>query len=199
MSRVEDRPPDLPGKVVAALDRLSRALRAHRQTVATEARLTPLQADLLRVIAGGSPPPPSAGALAGELGVRQPTVSDSLDALERKGLIRREPSAADRRSSIAVTTRNGRARAGRLSSADEPLRSSVAQLTPVEQEQLLGLLLGLIEVMLDRGVIDVARTCTTCRFFRSDAEGQHCALLEIPLRGAELRVDCPEHEPRPAA
>jgi hypothetical protein len=53
------------------------------------------------------------------------------------------------------------------------------------------------------GVVGVARTCPTCRFFRSTAEpnvaaSNHCALLDMPLRPGDLRLDCPEHEPAAA-
>lgn len=199
MTWSEDRPPDLPGRIVAALDRIARGIRSHRQQVATASGLTPLQAELLRVVVDGTPPEAATGALAVELGVRQPTISDSLDALEHKGLIVRAPSPSDRRRSIATPTDSGRSRADDLRAADGRLRDVVASLPEAEQERVLGMLLALIEGMLDRGVIDVARTCTTCRFFRSDRDGIHCALLRIPLRPALLRVNCPEHEPRPAA
>jgi hypothetical protein len=49
-------------------------------------------------------------------------------------------------------------------------------------------------------VITVARMCVSCRFFRPDTHRMsvsphHCALLDLPLSGADLRTDCPEHEP----
>jgi hypothetical protein len=49
------------------------------------------------------------------------------------------------------------------------------------------------------GLITVARMCVTCRFFRRDvrpgeASPHHCGLLDVPLGGPNLRVDCPEHE-----
>jgi hypothetical protein len=49
------------------------------------------------------------------------------------------------------------------------------------------------------GLITVARMCVTCRFLRrevrpGEAFPHHCGLLDVPLGGSNLRVDCPEHE-----
>jgi hypothetical protein len=47
--------------------------------------------------------------------------------------------------------------------------------------------------------VSVARLCLTCRFFGPDAHPgaarrHHCALLDLPLGDAALRVDCPDHQ-----
>lgn len=189
-----DRPRDLPGKIVAALDRIARGIRAHRQSVATGVGLSSLQVELLRLLGEGEPPPATPGALAVELGVRQPTVSDSLRVLEQKGLVVREHAAGDRRSIMAVLTDEGRAVTERLGEADRLLRDAIATLAPGGQEQTLAVLLEVIERMLRSGVIDVARTCTTCRFFRPDTPTPYCNLLKIPLPPPALRVNCPEYE-----
>ena len=70
-----DRPtgPALPAKVVDALARLARGQRAHRQAVATQHNLTPLQLELLVTLGQAPPPEPLVGALARELAVTQPT------------------------------------------------------------------------------------------------------------------------------
>jgi hypothetical protein len=61
-------------------------------------------------------------------------------------------------------------------------------------------LMRLISTLQGAGVITVARMCVSCRFFRPDAHSgssspHHCTLLRLPLSGADLRTDCPEHEP----
>lgn len=102
-----DRPAALAARVGAALERLGRARRIHRQGVATAHGLTPLQLDLLATLADGPPPLPYVGELAAELGVAQPTVTDSLNALVRKGLVRRRRDDADARRSLLTLTRGG--------------------------------------------------------------------------------------------
>ncbi|WP_144440539.1 hypothetical protein [Limnochorda pilosa] len=75
-------------------------------------------------------------------------------------------------------------------------------MSTLPRRQREGLLQGLLELIaaLNRaGVITVARTCLTCRFFEPAApsgSGVHrCRLLEKPLAAEDLRVDCPDHEP----
>lgn len=190
------RSDDVTDKIVAALDRIARGVRTHRQSVATGVGLTPLQLELLRTIASGPPPRPTPGALATELGVSQPTVTDSIAALERKGHVVRRPDPADRRRSHVVVTRSGAQLVERAERADVVLREMFAELDDADRERLLGVLLDSITALLDADVITVARTCPTCRFFEpGPVEGARCNLLDTTLAPAALRVNCAEHLP----
>ncbi|MGE3618832.1 MAG: MarR family winged helix-turn-helix transcriptional regulator [Acidimicrobiia bacterium] len=190
-----DRPADLAGKVAAALDRLAHARRAERQAVATRHGLTPLQADLLAVLRGGPPPEPLVGALAAEVGVTQPTVTDSLRALEGKGLVRRRPDPRDGRRATVELTVAGTHLAAELADTPDAVVEAVRGLDRAQQEAALEALLALIARLVDVGAITVARTCATCRFHRFERGVHRCTLLDVELPPAELRVDCPEHQP----
>jgi len=187
-------PDDVPAKIVAALDRIARGLRSHRQAVASGVGLTPLQLELLQTI--DESPRPVIGQLARELEVSQPTVSDSLLTLERKGHVVRRRSDSDRRRTPMERTDTGRGLGDAGRRAGELLRTRVAALTRPDQEEVLDLLLSLIGNLLDAGIIQVARTCTTCRFYdHPEGREARCALLQIPLPTSALRVDCPDHQP----
>jgi len=187
-----DRPDDLPGKVVAALDRISRGVRAHRQAVATRTGLSPLQADLMRTLAEGTPPEAQPSSLATELGVNQSTASDALSALARKRLIRSRPTPGDRRSSTYTLTAKGATVAGELGHADAVLRDTVAALSNADQEHALSTVVELMSAMASTGLLRAARTCPTCHFFES-TPAPRCTLLQAPLPAADIRVNCPEH------
>ncbi|UUZ58620.1 MarR family winged helix-turn-helix transcriptional regulator [Nocardioides sp. B-3] len=180
-------------------DRIARGVRAHRQAIATGAGLSPLQADVLRTLAEGPPPEALAGRLATELGVSQPTMSDSLAALEAKGHVRRESLAADRRRTTIALTASGARLAAELCAADETLRARVAELPEQAQERALALLLDLIGGLLDNGILGVARTCPSCRFYEADGDAARCSLLQVSLAPSQLRVNCPEHQPAASA
>jgi DNA-binding MarR family transcriptional regulator len=186
-------------KIVAALDRLARGQRAFRQTVAGPLGLTPLQIDVLATIGHGPPPEPLVGLLARELGVSQPTITDAVGALEAKGLVSRLPVIADRRRTAVVLTPAGTEMVDELAGSDAALVDAVAALSRDDQETALEALLGLIGRLVDAGIIDVARTCFTCRFHDVNAGWHRCALLDVDLPPAELRVNCPEHQPAIAA
>lgn len=188
-----DRPGELSGKVVAALDRIARGVRAHRQVIATKGGLTPLQADLVRTLADGTPPRGQPSTLARELGVSQPTASDALGALVRKTLVRRTTTPSDRRISTFTLTRRGAQLADELRRADAVLRQAVTEISTADQERMLGTLLELISGLLSSGVLQVARTCPTCRYFEKGPTPR-CGLLQAPLPPSDYRVNCPEHQ-----
>lgn len=189
--------PAVAGKVVAAVDRIARGVRAHRQAIASRAGITVLQGELLRLLADGPPPPAFAGPLAAELGVSQPTVSDGLSALERKGHIARTENPSDRRRTTFVLTDAGALLAAELAGSDHALRAAVSRMPDRDQEQALRVLLDLMGGLLDSGVLTVARTCPTCRFLAESPAGPLCTLLEVVLAPGDLRVNCPEHQPVP--
>jgi DNA-binding MarR family transcriptional regulator len=187
-------PPGLPAKVLDALGRLARGQRAHRQAVATQHNVTPLQLELLATLAAAPPPDPLVGHLARELAVTQPTITDSLRALDAKGLIARDADPADRRRTTVALTPAGTAIADQLAAADHRLLDAVTSLDPHQQEQVLTSLLDLIAALVDADVIDVARTCTTCHHHQLLPE-RHPPLHPPRHRPppAELRVNCPDH------
>jgi DNA-binding MarR family transcriptional regulator len=190
---------DLDTKLVAALERVGQALRVELRERAAQEGLTPTQAQIVLRLGSEQPGRRRVGALAAALDVRQPTISDAVAALERKRLVKRRPDAADARAATLRLTARGLAVADRLGSWDERARAELRRLPDEERRRSLSLLLDLIAGLQRAGVVGVARTCPTCRFFRFEerpgaANPHHCALLDIPLGPGDLRLDCPEHE-----
>jgi len=194
--------PRLEAKVVAALERIGRALRVQLWNAVKRRGLSPVQAQILLHLRAHDETLGRVGSIAREFGLTPPTVSDSVSALEAKGLVERSASAADGRAAVLTLTPAGHAAARELQSWAAGLEEAIAAMPPADQEAALQFLLRLIEQLQRRGSITVARVCFTCRFFRPAAEqtaGEpYCALLEKPLPPAALRVDCPEHEPASA-
>jgi DNA-binding MarR family transcriptional regulator len=190
---------DLDRKLVAALERVGQALRVELRQRAAEEGLTPTQAQIVLRLGTEGPGLRRVGALAAALDVRQPTVSDAVAALERKRLVERRPDSADARAATLRLTARGLAAAHRLGGWDERARAELRQLPDEARRRSLSLLLDLIAGLQRAGVVGVARTCPTCRFFRFEerpgaASPHHCALLDMPLGPGDLRLDCPEHE-----
>jgi DNA-binding MarR family transcriptional regulator len=189
---------DLDTKLVAALERVGQALRVELRERAMDEGLSPTQAQILLRLASEQSGR-RVGALAAALDVRQPTISDAVAALERKGLIERHPDAGDARAAALVLTAQGRAVGGRIGAWDERARAELRRLPRQARQASLTLLLDLIAGLQEAGVVGVARTCPTCRFFRfqvrpGTARPHRCALLDMPLGPGDLRLDCPEHE-----
>jgi len=192
----------LEAKIAAALERIGQALRVQLWSAVKGRGLSPVQAQVLLHLQGHGEALARVGRIAREFGLTAATVSDSVSALEAKGLVERSASAADGREAVLNLTPAGRAAARELLSWAAGLEETVASMPPEDQEAALQFLLRLIEQLQRRGLITVARMCFTCRFFQPAAEqaagAPFCALLERPLPPASLRIDCPEHEPAPA-
>jgi DNA-binding MarR family transcriptional regulator len=187
---------DLDAKLAGALERAGQALRVLLWDSGRRYGLTPTQLQVLLRLAADAPARRRVGALAAELDVSHPTVSDSLAVLRRKRLV--EPET-ERRGAPLRLTPQGRRVADAVAGWHEPVLAALAELDGGEKERTLRLLMDLIAALQRAGTVTVARMCVTCRFFRPDRHQasrapHHCALLDIPLAGADLRVDCPDHE-----
>jgi DNA-binding MarR family transcriptional regulator len=191
---------DVDSKVVAALERLGEVFRLLLREKAQEHGLSPIQARFLVYLLHHGVELRRVSQLAREFGLTQATVSDAVDSLEAKGFIGREPWPADRRVVTLRLTPEGELLAAELSTWADPIREHLRNSSPGESEVVMRFLMQLIGSLQRSGVITVARMCVTCRFFQPDIHPDadsphHCGLLDVPLAGSDLRIDCPEHEP----
>ncbi len=193
------RVPELDGKLVAALERTGHALRVLLWEQAKGHGLSPMQVQLVLRLAAEPPERRRVGALAGEFDVKAPTVSDAVAALRRKGLVASESVEGDRRAQQLALTEPGRRLADELAAWADTVLAQLAGVGDADKAAALALLLDVVGGLRRAGVLTVARTCTTCRFFGRDAHAgsahpHHCRLLDTAMAAAELRVDCVEHE-----
>jgi DNA-binding MarR family transcriptional regulator len=193
-----------PGRsVVTGLAKIGLVLRHHAWQERAESGLTPTQAQILAHLQARGDAL-TVGDLAAELGVSSPTISDSLSALVAKGLARKGPSPRHPRATAVHLTAAGRRSARRATAWPDALLAAVDVLDSHEQGVLLRALTKMIRELQERGEIPAARMCAGCRFFRPNAHDDrarphHCAFVDAPFGDGELRLDCADHEPLPAA
>jgi DNA-binding MarR family transcriptional regulator len=96
----------------AAWDEFLGAIRRARGRAAAEADAEGLSLAQFQLLysfldadAGDAVP---VGTLAASAGIAQPTATRTLDALEREGVVERQPSTEDRRSVVVSLTKRGR-------------------------------------------------------------------------------------------
>ena len=117
--------------------------RAQLPPVAAELELSPAQCHVLRLIEPGRPMP--MGQLAQTLACDASNVTGLVDRLESRGLVRRRPSASDRRVKVLdLTTKGSRLRDLLLDRMTAP-PASLQRLTPAEQRALVRILARLLE------------------------------------------------------
>jgi len=190
----------LEARLVTGLAKIGLALKHGARREAGARGLSPTQAEIL-VLLGRAGGPRSPGALARELGVGLPTVSEALGPLVAKGLVRKDRAPHDRRAVALALTDEGRAEAGRLAGWPDFLLAGLGALSPEEQAALLSAVVKLVRSLQEQGRIPVARMCPTCRFFRPNAHPDdpdrphHCAFVDAPFGERSIRLDCPDHVP----
>lgn len=190
----------LPRRLREGLERIAAVLRTEQWAAATAIGLTPTQLHILLFLAGRGEQAAAVTEIAGQLGVSQPTATDSAAALHRKGLLRK----AETRRGLLITAsgRDAVAATGLAANASE---AALAGLPPGDQQALMLLVVKLIHALQESGAIVPQRLCVTCRHFRPGAHaGQpkphHCAFVNAAFGTDDLRLDCGEHEPAdPAA
>jgi len=117
--------------------------RAHLPPVAAELELSPAQCHVLHLIEPGRPMP--MGQLAQTLACDASNVTGLVDRLESRGLVRRSPSASDRRVKVLdLTAKGSRLRDLLLDRMTAP-PASLQRLTPAEQRALVRILSRLLE------------------------------------------------------
>jgi DNA-binding MarR family transcriptional regulator len=194
-------PMDASDRLIAALERIATVLRSLQWSAAGAEGLYPIQLQVLQLCASRRGTGLNPTALAAELNVTVPSMSDTLRALERKGYISRQQHPSDRRGVVIELTEHGYQVLDRLRNWDSVLRSALQTIPEANREITYECCLALLRELYRAGVISMPRMCLTCRWLTYDRQNYrtpyHCQLLEIDLVPLELRLECPEHQAAP--
>lgn len=157
--------------------------------------LKPTQWEALRYLSRANRFSRSPGAVTAYLGVTKGTVSQTLSALERKGLITKATDQADRRGVQINLTRQG----AKMLQHDPAISIETAtrQMTAIDRAQLSASLEGVVlRLLRDRGGRPFG-ACKTCRHFKKSAPKgapHFCTLLGEPLTASDSQAICVEQE-----
>jgi len=188
----------LPQALASALRRLAQLAHTSSWDQWAARRLTPTQRRILDVVAVQRESL-TLSALARELGVTPATASDSVGALESKGLVQKRRSDIDGRALALELTSEGRSSVTALAALPDPLEDAFGALTASEQEVFYRSAIKMIWGLQQSGSLPVSRMCVRCRFFDpfrapGSATPHYCQAVEAPLADRHLRIECPEHE-----
>ena len=188
----------LPQALASALRRLAHLAHTSSWDQWAAQRLTPNQRRILDVVASRRESL-TLSALARELGVTPATASDSVGALESKGLVQKRRSEVDGRALALMLTSEGQSSVTALAALPDPLQDAFGALTATEQEIFYRSAMKMIRGLQESGALPVSRMCVRCLHFEPfrAAESGHphfCHLAGLPLADRHLRLECPEHE-----
>ena len=137
-------PPELAGRLGYLLKHAQQRLTELNSAALEPFGLTGRELAVLIVLASGEPA--SQQQAAQRLGVDRTTMVGLVDALEGKGLVRRQAHAEDRRRNVVELTEVGRGTLHRASEvAQEAERRFLAPLSTRDAEQLRAALLAVIQ------------------------------------------------------
>lgn len=186
-------------RIREGLARLATVQRVDDWNRAKVSGLNPTQLAILTLLEGRGANGLGVKEIAAHLGVSQPTATDSIQALERKGYLAKRPGETDRRAvRVALTSAGNEA----LSAADiteDLAEKAIASLDAQEQEDLLLMLIKMIRHLQEAEAIPVQRMCVTCRHFAPFAHADaarphHCNFVDAAFGQRDLRIDCRDHE-----
>lgn len=182
------------GRMIAwPLERLARVMRAREH----EDGLNPAQREALRYLARANRFSNTPGALTRYLGATKGTISQTVMALERKGLISKAARNAKKAVHLTLTDQ------GVAVLARDPWVELAAEAGELGGKTRRRMQRGLEELLgneLRRAGLASFGVCSSCRFFREkgrdgDARGPHlCMLFEDALSGEDAGRICVEHE-----
>ena len=177
-------------RVLTLLERLARVINND----ASMSVLKPAQWEALRFFNQANRFSSNPSALTAYMDVTKGTVSQTIIALERKGLVKKNKVKEDRRAvNIEVTT------TGLEVLNEDPLQELALCLEQITSKKLEVLSSTLEELLLKtiehRGSAPFG-VCKTCQYFKrnSNKGSPHlCSLLEAPLSEKDSHLICREH------
>lgn len=131
-------------------------------------------------------------AVADYLGLTKGTVSQSLKALEAKGLLVKTQDARDKRSVHLTLSEPAR---GLLDAVVPPdFLLAGAERMGTQAQDLEGLLLNLLRNIQQGTDVPSFGLCRTCRFHQTLPAGPFCGLTQEPLAKSDINLICREHQ-----
>ncbi|SEC27529.1 DNA-binding transcriptional regulator, MarR family [Tenacibaculum sp. MAR_2009_124] len=183
----------IDSKIVVSLERISEAFRVLLWDESKKNSLSPIQIQILIFLLFHSKEQCKVSYLAKEFNMTKATISDSIKALHRKELIKKESDVNDTRSYTISLSTKGMVIARQSSIFTKPFEKTLENMDSNKKEVILDGLLNLISSLNKAEVITIQRMCTTCNNYSFGNNTHYCKLLELELKTNELRIDCPEH------
>jgi DNA-binding MarR family transcriptional regulator len=194
----QHRAESMAARVALTLIENACALSGMRTTAARAEGLPDLQACILVRIKNSPEQEMTVGALAHDLHLTAPTVSDSLKALVNKGYLKRRKNPQDGRVVFFSCARKGKIAAERLSEWPSGLEESISGLDQGHQLGLMGALTFMLRAQIENGFEVPEAMCASCEHFEVDSwesERYACALTGRTFSCGGLHTACERHVP----
>lgn len=175
------------------LERLSNLLRAEARSSGKNFHLQAVQLNVLHYLAICNRYSDTPLAVTEYLGLTRGTVSQTLIALQNKGLVSKETDKKDKRVVHLKLTRKGEKLVGNAVPA-ALLRAACERLSPEEQTKVVEAMKKLLLACQQANQMNSFGVCHTCRHNQCTADGGYfCGLTKEPLTSSDIVLICREH------
>lgn len=192
----DDPSEPLAARIATGLHKLGLAMKQQGWQQANEEGLSATQGQILAALVAHGPL--TGTELSQRIGVTLATISESVRVLVDKDLVTKEPDPRHPRASLITPTRRGAAAGTRARAWPEFMATAVSTLAPDEQRAFFTGIVKMIRALQAQGLVPLEGMCLTCTHFRPNVRDgdtpHHCAFVDAPLAGDQLRIDCPDHE-----
>lgn len=182
-------------KIVAALERISQALKTLAWIKSKEILLNPIQIQLLIFLLHHGEMNNRINTLAREFNITNASISDTISSLEQKQLIIKAYNKDDPRNFVVKLTYEGQRTAKEATSYTDELLFAVKKLPASVKKKMFSVLGDIIFELHNSGIVPVQRMCLTCKHYNRSVQGHYCNLLDRKLIAEELKIDCKDHIP----
>ncbi len=175
------------------LERLCNLLRMEVRTFGLRYGLQPVQIEALTYLTHCNRYSDTPQAVGEYLGLTKGTVSQSLNVLEQKSLLRKQQDRQDKRIVHLAATAKGR-KLVEQSIPAKGLEAALQMTSSLEGRELEELLRSILRGMQHQNNRKTFAACHTCRFNEQRKEGYVCGLTQEPLSEREIQLICREHQ-----
>jgi DNA-binding MarR family transcriptional regulator len=175
------------------LERIGNLLRMEARAFGLKYGLQPVQMEALKYLTQCNRYSDTPQAVGEYLGLTKGTVSQSLKALEQKGLLKKQPDKHAKRLIHLAPTPKGRNLTKKAMQAKslDPALANAPSVTATELAQTLRSVLRGIQQVNGRKAFGA---CHTCRFNETRSQGSVCGLTHEPLSTQDVQLLCREHQ-----
>lgn len=174
------------------LERIASLLRSDVRKTSAEAGLEPVHIMALWYLTQANAFSNNPLAVGEYLGLTKGNMSQRLNVLEDKGLIRKTADKEDRRRVHIEVTKRGLQVLAKNYPPDAWPEADGEDSLETDLDQLLR------RMVRENGGRTFGQ-CQTCRFHQSQSNAPFCGLLQLPLTSKQATQICREHEPEVAA
>lgn len=179
-------------RLIDTLERLTEILKVDARRAGSRFGLQPVQMEVLRYLHLCNRFSDTPKSVTEYLGHTKGTVSQTLNVLEKKGLVVKSPDADDKRVQHLKLTDEGR-KVIADGIPGELLRCTLDALSTDQEDQISTALHQFLETMLKANQLATFGVCASCRHHRRQDGKRFCELLQQPLTTADATRICREH------